>query len=93
MFIQNLWNVPLEIVVQEQSKTLRDLHVICNGGGYKCHAAVLRAAYPALQNLAGDCLIVAEASPAAMEIILEIAYYGRSERELESFTLASETWS
>ena len=51
----------------------------------------MRAAYPALQDLAGDCLIVAEASAAIMEIILEIAYYGRSEQQLVS--LASESCS
>ena len=69
---------------QDESKLLRDLRVICNGGAttYKCHATVMRAAYPALQDLAGDCLIVAEASPVIMEIIMEIAYYGRSEQEL-----------
>ena len=80
---------------QDESKLLRDLRVICNGGAttYKCHATVMRAAYPALQDLAGDCLIVAEASPTTMMIILEIAYYGRSEQELDSFNLASESYS
>lgn len=69
---------------QEGSKPLRDLRVVCNGGAttYKIHAAILRAAFPALQELGGDCLIVPEASPAIMSIIMEIAYFGRSEKKL-----------